>query len=244
MDRTPLEVFVAARITRKELKADKFAVEVEHTVDYVAHHRAQVVRYGIAAVVIVALAIGIYFYRQHEHGIRQDSLAQAIQLQEAYVGPTPPAGTPVSFPTEEAKVTAVTKAFTDLATKHSGSNEGLIAEYYLGSSAADQNKTAEAEKHFKKVIDDGDNLYRSLAQLSLAQIYMVTGRAAEAEKLLRTLMDHPTLFVSKEEAAISLARAIGKTKPDEARKLLEPLRTSRSSVSQLAVGALGELSQR
>ena len=118
MDRTPLEVFVAARITRKELKADKFAVEVEHTVDYVAHHRAQVVRYGIVAAVVVALAIGIYFYRQHEHGIRQDALAQAIQLQEAQVGPPQP-GAPVSFPTEDAKVAAVTKFFTDLATKHS-----------------------------------------------------------------------------------------------------------------------------
>jgi predicted negative regulator of RcsB-dependent stress response len=243
MDRTPLEVFVATRITRKELKADKFAVEVEHTVDYVAHHRAQVVRYGVVAAVVVALAIGIYFYRQREHGIRQDALAQAIQLQEAQVGPPQP-GAPVSFPTEDAKVAAVNKAFTDLASKHSGSNEGLIAEYYLGSSAADHNKTAEAEKHFKKVIDDGDKLYRSLAQLSLAQIYVVTGRGPEAEKLLRSLMDSPTLFVSKEEATIALARVIGKTKPDEARKLLEPLRTSRSSVSQLAVGALGELSQK
>ena len=127
MDRTPLEVFVATRITRKELKADKFAVEVEHTVDYVAHHRSQVVRYGVIAIVAVAAAIGIYFYRQHEHGIRQDLLAEAIQLQEAPVGPPPP-GAPVSFPTEEAKVTAVNKVFTDLSTKHSGSNEGIIAE--------------------------------------------------------------------------------------------------------------------
>ncbi len=243
MVRTPLEVFVATRITRKELKADKFAVEVEHTVDYVAHHRAQVVRYGVIAVVVAAVAIAIYFYRQHEHGIRQDLLAEAIQLQEAPVGPPPP-GAPISFPTEDAKVTAVSKAFADLSTRHSGSNEGLIAEYYLGAAAADHNKIAEAEKHFKKVMDDGDKQYSSLAQLSLAQLYAVTGRVPEAEKTLRSLMANPTIFVSKEEATISLARVIGKTRPDEARKLLEPLRTGRSSVSQLAVGALGELSQR
>ena len=233
---------MAARITRKELKADKFAVEVEHTVDYVAHHRAQVARYGVIGVVVLALAIGIYFYRQHEHGVRQELLAEAITLQEAQVG-APNPNAPVTFPTEEAKLTAVTKAFTDLATKYSGSDEGLIAEYYLGAAAADHNKTADAEKHFKKVIDKGDKRYGSLAQLSLAQLYAVTGRAPEAEKLLRALMDHPTIFVSKEEATIALARVIGKTRPDEARKLLEPLRTTRGTVSQMAVSALGELPQ-
>src|SRR5579862_5319655 len=243
MDRTPLEVFVATRITRKELKADKFAVEVEHTVDYVAHHRAQVVRYGVIGVVVAALAIGIYFYRQHEHGIRQDLLAEAIQLQEAPVGPPPP-GAPVSFPTEDAKTAAVTKAFSDLATKHSGSSEGIIAEYYLGAAAADHNKLADAEKYFKNVVNDGDKQYSSLAQLSLAQLYVVTGRAPEAEKVLRSLMEHPTIFVSKEEATIALARVIGKTRPDEARKMLEPLRTTRSTVSQMAVQALGDLSQK
>jgi hypothetical protein len=243
MVRTPLEVFVATRITRKELKADKFAVEVEHTVDYVAHHRAQVLRYGVIGVVVVALAIGIYFYRQHEHGVRQELLASAIQLQEAPVGPPQP-GAPITFPTEDAKVAAVGKAFTDLSTKYSGFAEGVIAEYYLGAAAADHNNTAEAEKHLKKVINDGDKNYSSLAQLSLAQLYVVTGRAPEAEILLRSLMDHPTIFVSKEQVTISLARVIGKPRPDEARKLLEPLRTTRSNVSQLAVGALGELSQR
>ena len=50
---------MATRITRKELKADKFAVEVEHTVDYVAHHRAQVIRYGVVGVVVVALAVAV-----------------------------------------------------------------------------------------------------------------------------------------------------------------------------------------
>ena len=78
----------------------------------------------------------------------------------------------------------------------------------------------------------------------MAQIYGVSGRVPEAEKILRSLMDHPTIFVSKEEATIALARLIGKTKPDEARKLLEPLRTSRSAVSQMAVTVMGELSQR
>jgi hypothetical protein len=59
--------------------------------------------------------------------------------------------------------------------------------------------------------------------------------------LLRALYDKPTVFVSKEQAAIALARAISTTKPAEARKLLEPLRTGRPAISQTAITLLSQL---
>ena len=83
-----------------------------------------------------------------------------------------------------------------------------------------------------------------MAKLSLAPIYSATGRQAEAERLLRSVVDKPTLFVSKEQATIALARLIAKNKPEEARKLLEPLRTERSAVSRAALAALAEISGR
>lgn len=67
------------------------------------------------------------------------------------------------------------------------------------------------------------------------------GRAADAEKILRDLMAHPTVFVSKDQAIVALARGIAPTRPDEARKLLEPLRTQNGVVSQVAITAVGEL---
>ena len=45
-------------------------------------------------------------------------------------------------------------------------------------------------------------------------------------------------------AQIALARWIGQDDPDEARKLLEPLRTEHSAVSRAALTALGELPQQ
>lgn len=55
-------------------------------------------------------------------------------------------------------------------------------------------------------------------------------------------MEQPTLFVSREQAAIELARLLGPTKPAEARKLLEPLRTDkRSTVSRAALTQLAAL---
>jgi hypothetical protein len=77
--------------------------------------------------------------------------------------------------------------------------------------------------------------------MALAEVYFSTGRIGDGEKLLRDLMAHPTAFVSREEATIALARGLERTRPQEARKLLEPLRTSRTAISQVAIGALGEV---
>jgi DNA-directed RNA polymerase subunit F len=71
----------------------------------------------------------------------------------------------------------------------------------------------------------------------------VQGNTGEAEKILRDLMAHPTIMVSKEQATIELARTLSRTKPDEARKLLEPLRTERSAVSRMALTAYAEIGQ-
>ena len=74
-------------------------------------------------------------------------------------------------------------------------------------------------------IREADAKYAPLAKLSLAQIYFGDGSAADGEKTLRDLMANPSVFVSKEQATITLARFLAPTKPAEARKLLEPLRT-------------------
>jgi predicted negative regulator of RcsB-dependent stress response len=69
------------------------------------------------------------------------------------------------------------RVFAELQTKYSGSAEGEIAQYYLGSIKADQGKLAEAEKLFQEVAQKGDEKYASLAKLSLAQILFADGRA-------------------------------------------------------------------
>jgi hypothetical protein len=57
-------------------------------------------------------------------------------------------------------------------------------------------------------------------------------------------MDHPTDLVSKNQAAFELAKVLAPSQPAEARKLLLPLASSGTDVSQSAVVALGELPQK
>jgi len=72
----------------------------------------------------------------------------------------------------------------------------------MGAVKADQGKLAEAEKLFQEVAQKGDQKYASLAKFSLAQLYFGDGRADLGEKTFRDLIDHPTLFVSKEQATL------------------------------------------
>ena len=99
----------------------------------------------------------------------------------------------------------------------------------------------EASKLFQEVAQKGDERYASLAKLSLAQIYFAQGNLDAGRKILDDLIAHPTLFVSKDQATIALARALIATKPEEARKLLDPLRTRGDAVGQVALTLYGQL---
>jgi predicted negative regulator of RcsB-dependent stress response len=232
------------RLTRKELKSDRFALEVQHSVEYVSGHRQQLVRWGGIAAAVVVVVVGVFIYLNHERSVRQAALHAAMQIQNANVGPTQNEFV-LSFPTQAERQKAVVKAFSELAAKYSGSDEGTIAEYMLGTNAADQGNLAEAEKFLKRVVDSGNASYGSLAKLSLASIYGGEGKQAEGEKLIQSVIDHPTVVVSKELATISLGELLAHSDPARARKLLEPLRGSpRPNVSKAALSALSDLPQK
>jgi predicted negative regulator of RcsB-dependent stress response len=227
------------RITRKELKSDKFALEVEHTVTFFEEHQKEIIRYGGIGLVVLAIVFGVVLYQRHQHSVRQEALGRAIQVQEAPVGAAPPGA--VSFPTQDAKDQEALKVFTDIQKQWPGSDEGQIAEYYLGCIRSDQGKLAEAEKSFLQVADHGSAQYSSLAKLSLAQIYFSDGRADQGEKVLRDLMAHPTAYVSKDMATVTLARLLIPKKPAEARKLLDPLRSQPGPISSVVLALYGEI---
>jgi predicted negative regulator of RcsB-dependent stress response len=230
------------RHTRKNLKTDKFAQEVSQTFDFLSEHRTESIRYGSIGLAVIVLAAGIYFYRGHQQTVREEALAQAIRVDDATVGATvSPAN--LHYNTEEEKTKARQKAFGDIAAKYRGTQEGSIAALTLAADAADAGKLDEAEKRYKDIADSAPKVYAALAKLSLAQVYSAEGKVAEGEKVLRDLIAHPTLMVSKEQATVALGRLLAKSNPVEARKILEPLRTQRASISQAAVAALGELPQ-
>lgn len=230
------------KLTRKELKSDKFAQEVQHSVEYVSVHRQQMVRWGAPALAFILIVAGVFYYRNYQHSARQEALHQAMRIQNANVGPSQSEFV-VTFPTVEARKTAVLKSWRDLAAKYSGTDEGRIAEFFLGTNAADDGNLPDAEKHFKASIDGG-SAYASLGKLALAQVYSGEGKVKEGAALLQSLIDHPTVLVSKETATLALADLLKTTDLPRAKKLVEPLRTStRGAISRAAITLDSDLSR-
>jgi len=232
------------KLTRKELKSDKFALEVQHSVEYVSLHRRQVVRWAVPAVALVLIAVGIFWYRNYRQSVRQEALHATMLIQNSTVGPSQSEYV-VSFPTAQARETAVVKAWRDFAAKYPGTEEGGIAEFFLGTNAADVGDLPEAAKHFQAAIKTGSAPYASEAKLALAQVYGAQGKTNDGVQLIQSVMDHPTVLVSKDAATLALADLIKTSNPERARKLVEPLRTStRSAVSKAAISMASSLPQK
>src|SRR5207244_8046022 len=128
---------------------------------------------------------------------------------------------------------------------YSGSEEGDVAQYYLGGKALDAGKVDDARKKFQDVADHANSNYASLAKLSLAQLDLAENRAPEAENLAKDLAEHPTDLVSKTQANFLHAQILAmSSKPEEARKIYQQIAQEKSDASQLAVTAMAELPQK
>ncbi|MCX6610972.1 MAG: tetratricopeptide repeat protein [Acidobacteria bacterium] len=210
------------------IKHDQFVETVGEASEYVSGHRKQVGMYVGIAIVVAALGYGIWWYMGTQKAERQTALGEAMGVAQATTSRTT---------SEEKKVI---DAFTAVSTKYAGSKEGNLALYMLAMLDIERGDTASGEKRLKEVMG-GDKEPASLAKFTMAEILQGQGKTAESEALLRELVASPTHLMPKEQATIQLARYIAKSKPEEARKLLEPLRTARSPISTPAMEVLSTL---
>jgi predicted negative regulator of RcsB-dependent stress response len=230
------------RLTRKELKSDHFALEVQHGVQYVSGHRQQLIRWGGVAAAVIVLIAAFLIYRNYQHAARQNALREAIRISNANVGQASGNDMILVYPTAEDRTKALVKSLTNLHAKYPSSDEGILAQFQLAVNSSDEGNTADSERRFREVVDSGNAQYSSMAKLSLAQLYGSQGKMAEGEKLIQSLIDHPTILISKEEAIIALAELLAPTDPQRARKLVEPLRSSpRPNISGKAISFLSDL---
>jgi predicted negative regulator of RcsB-dependent stress response len=231
------------RQTRKDLKTDKFAEDVFDVFGWASAHKTEVVRYGAALIALVLIVVGVLYYNRSQASAREDALYKALRVEDATTG-SAIEPTSMHFDTETEKTKAKLQAFTELSSKYSGSQEGAIADMYLASYAVDSGNQDEAEKRYKRVVDDGPKPYASLARIALSQIYISEGKTTDAEKVLRDAIANPSATVSKEHAELALGELLSKTNPTEAHKLLDPLRTSaRGTISRTAIMDSAKIAQ-
>ena len=225
---------------KEQLQHDQFTDTVSNVISYTQTHRQQVIRWAVIGAVVLLLAGGIWWYVSAQKAQRQKDLSAAMTVVDAQVGPANEFSK--TYPTNEAKDAAATKALSDVGAKDGDSKEGMIALYYLATIKAKKDQ-ASAVPDFQKVSNSSSDV-APLAKIALAQIYVGQNKLAQAQDLLRSIINTPTDLVSKAQAQILLAQTEAASDPKDAKaqlKMISPDAQKRAAVSRAADSVSAQL---
>lgn len=236
-------------MTRHELKEqlqhDQFTDAVSGAVSYASSHRQNLIRYGIGAVLVALIAGGVYWYMSSQADQRRQELGNAMSILDAEVGPANSDPSIKTYPTEDAKKDAWTKALSAFIAKYAGTSEGDIAQYYRGAERAKKDDNAGAEADLKAVADSRSEI-APLAKIALANLYMGQKRNVDAQSLIQGLTKDSSPLISKAQAQILQAQLSQTSNPQSAKdilKTLDPADKKRDAVGRAAEALSAELSK-
>lgn len=191
--------------TRHALKQDKFVQTTQTGVDWVGHNRSSVIRFSIAAVVVLAVLIaGLVVYTQRTSAA-ETALGSALDVYGSQIAqPGQPATTGV-YATTADRAKAANQKFVQVANEYSMLSQGAKAHYFAGLTYQEMGQTGSAETELKAASGAWDSNLSSLAKFALAGFYHQTSRDAQAIDLYNGLIAKPTSAVPAFTAQLALA---------------------------------------
>jgi TolA-binding protein len=171
----------------KENELRNFARTAGHAV---SERRNETTALVAGIVVIGALALGYYGWREHVQTKAHGLLAQAMAVQDARVGPPPAPGTPAGglyFPTERERSQAALTKFKVAADAYPSTDAGIYARYQEGATSLALGTTPGAIAAYEQVIkESGDGFYGQMARLGLAE---AQARAGQYDSAINTFKE-------------------------------------------------------
>ena len=211
-----------ARISRKQLKHDRFVEEVGQSVVYVSSHRKQMLIWGGVA---LALIIAIFSYADYRRTRAAEAKAELQKAVEMYHGKVDTQEQPggITFPTTIARVRDTTEQLGKVSSEYADREEAVAADYYLALLEIEQEKVEEAQQRLEGLAD-GKSEYAALARLALADLHARRQEDEPARRHYQYLIENPTRVVPKSRAQLALARYLSATdKEEEAKTILEEM---------------------
>jgi tetratricopeptide (TPR) repeat protein len=177
------------RISAQELKRDPLMEQYINTSHWVKDRSRPILTWLTAAVVVIALALIVWFVMARRSANATESLAEAFRYQDAQVAnPIPPNTPGLAFTTEDEKHRKAYEAF-EKAARDYPSHHGDVARYF----AATHQLYFEPEKAEAtlKELSQRDTEIGGQARLALAERYAVTGKYDEAVAEYQKLKSKP-----------------------------------------------------
>jgi len=236
--------------TRHQLKQDAFSRvtigAAEKTAHWSVEHRNTLAVAAVAAVVLVAAALGGWYYLSAQDEKASFDLTQAVRTLDTQLRPT---GVPAqpdvpSFASAKERSDAAKKQFQAIVDKYPHTRTADMARYFLGVTFASVGDNAAAEQSFKETIAKGNKELASVAKLALAALYGNTNRTKDAVALYQELINQPTASVSKVTVELQLAELYKTSnQPLDAKRLYEQIKKDNPGAEavQIATQKLTEL---
>ncbi|MDA1315635.1 MAG: tetratricopeptide repeat protein [Acidobacteria bacterium] len=185
-----------AKLTRKQLKKDRFVEEVGEAVGFFTTHRNSIIAAAVAVVLLVVGGIGFYRYRVDQN--EQARLAFQAAMDN-YYGEVSLNNMPgrITFATSIEKEMKTEESLKTVAEQYSGRFEGQNARLHLALYELRDGDPDEGQKMLEAVIDGSGAEVSGMARKALADHLQLVGKNEEAIKHYQYLVDHPTEMLPK-----------------------------------------------
>ncbi len=236
--------------TRHQLKQDRFSRATigaaEATVHWSVEHKSKLIIGSLAAAVVLAVALGGWYYLNQQDMKASEVLSQAVRTMDTPLRPegAPPEPDFPSFASAKDRATEAHKQFQTIVDKYPHTRTSEFARYFLGITSSRLGDNAAAERDLKEVASSRNDDLSSLAKLGLAAVYSDTNRIKQAIEIYNQLIAKPTRSVGKVAAQLQLADAYqSNQQPAEAKRIYEQIQKENpaTEAAQLATQKLKEL---
>ena len=233
---------MATRITRKQLKKDRFAEEVGHQVSYIRQHRTKVTVFAVLLVVAIVGGSGFYRYRAQQAATARHAFQDSMNVFHGTVALDQKEGQ-VTFATSIEKEMRTTEALEKVINDHSGRFEGKAAQLYRAMFDLELGHYDEGRGKLEELIGDSNEDLGALARMGLADLLRHQGKLDESRKHYEYLVENPSAMVPKVRAQLALITVLKETDPDDAAKTLREIQEGGGAGAEQAARALAVVQQ-
>lgn len=175
---------------RHHLKENELGRLTRQARETVETRRTETTIIAAGVLIVVALALGYFGWRQRVEAKAHGLLAQAMAVQDARVGPPPAPGTPAAglyFPTERERSQAALTKFKIAADAYPSTDAGIYARYQEGATSLALGAIPGAIAAYEQVIKQGgDGFYGQMGRLGLAE---AQARAGQYDTAINTFKE-------------------------------------------------------
>ena len=195
---------------------------------WIEQNMALVIRLSVILAILILAAVSWAIWSNNRNVQASAAFSAAMDIYDSPLKqpgePAMPDITTYANASERGK--AVNPLFLQIAEKYSFTKAGANARYFAGLTDEDMGNNQAAEANLKLAAAKHDSNLAALARMSLASLYLTTGRHDQAATIYRDLIDHPTTTVSANAARLALAASEEISNPQDARLLYAKIKDS------------------